>query len=113
MKQLSIFDMLTPDATELDKMTEADMVQKISNAIGISFYYSHVFNEYIAKLPKQKLELSLCYSTYTATDRIGRRFISVGYSTKRGDHAGGGRPCDTIEEAIKYFKAILERYCTR
>ena len=110
MNQLTIFDILKPENVDIDSLPESDMVQKVSDAIGISFTYNSWFDEYMAKLKKQKLELSLCYSTYTATDRIGQRFISVGYSTKQGDHAGGGRPCDTIEEAIKYFKAILERY---
>ena len=41
------------------------------------------------------------------TSTKNKLFISVGWN--KGT-AGGGAPCDSIDEAVSYFKEIMERY---
>lgn len=106
--QMSIFDFL-PEETEVKdftRMTIEETVAYIGDRIGMIFHYNDFLNHYEAKYKKLKLDLN--YSHYDTTDeRDGKLFISCGYGTKT---KGGGAPCDSLEEAIKYLKGCIERY---
>lgn len=106
--QMTIFDVLAPPS-ELDLLTEEEMVKIVIDRTGIPFVYQAFDNpwtdyqgEWIAKVKKCKF--SIHYSTYSNTDQ---RFISVGYEFKT---SGGGAPRDTIDEAVKYLLRIKNNY---
>ena len=103
-EQLSIFDFLGEFAT----MPEEEMVQRVGQKLGIKFTQEvlpkgtwRAEPEYEYK--RKGLKLTVGY----LVDVKGKTFISVGYS--KGT-SGGGSPCDSIDEATRYFEEILERY---
>jgi len=104
MEQLSIFDFIKPETTtrDLDLMTEADMVEAVKAATGINFVYCDPLWGYVAKIGKFKYDVH--FSNYSIDDH--RRFISCGYGNNMG---GAGSPCDSLEEAVQFFKTALSR----
>lgn len=100
MDQITIYDLLEDDPIVSDflGMTIEEIAGYIGEKIGLTFEYNSFFDEYQARYKGIIFDLNL--STYSAT---GIPFISVGYENKK-EHSGGGRPCDSIEEAIRYFK---------
>lgn len=98
---------------DIEKMTLADVAEKVGNALGITFTksppasskYAEFGKTYEAKAKWYKLEISI--DRYdTMDDRDGSAFIGVEYSGAKG--AGGGAPCDTVNEAILYFEKLLK-----
>ena len=98
---------------DIDQMTLADVAEKVGNALGITFTktppasskYAEFGEIYAAKAKGYKLEINI--DRYqTMDDRDGSAFIGVGYSGAQG--AGGGAPCDTVNEAILYFEKLLK-----
>lgn len=112
-EQISIFD-LVEDIEDIEQMTLAEVAEKVGNALGITFTktppasikYAEFSEAYEAKANGYTLEISID-KYQTMDDRDGSAFIGAGYSGKHG--AGGGAPCDTVNEAILYFKKIIER----
>jgi len=103
MEQMSIFDFMEIEKTsDLDAMSEADMVQAVKEATGIDFKFKDDLWGYVANIGKVQFEVK--YSNYSIDDH--RRFISVGYGTKTSGVSG---PCDSLQEAIQFFKRALER----
>ena len=84
------------------KITEAEAVRIVGDAIGVKFAWSEFFNVWIAQ--KGKLRLNLKYGNFNLPDNHDL-FLSTGYDCKMG---GGGVPCKSIEEAIKYLKTKME-----
>lgn len=104
--QMSIFDFIAPeirDTEDLDDLTEAEMVQRISEATGLDFVKSKKWEEYEAK--QGKAVFTVHYSRYNMTDNHNR-FISVGWDLKT---SGGGSPCDSLKEAIARIKKYIVR----
>jgi hypothetical protein len=98
---------------DIEQMTLADVAEKVGNALGITFTktppasskYAEYGDAYEAKAKGYKLEISI--DRYdTMDDRDGSAFIGVEYSCAKG--AGGGAPCDTVNEAILYFEKLLK-----
>lgn len=98
---------------DIEQMTLADVAEKVGNALGITFTktppasskYAEFGETYEAKTKGYKLEISI--DRYdTMDDRDGSAFIGVEYSGAKG--AGGGAPCDTVNEAILYFEKLLK-----
>lgn len=98
---------------DIERMTLAEVAEKVGNALGITFTktppasskYAEFGETYEAKAKGYKLEISI--DRYqTMDDRDGSAFIGVEYSGKHG--AGGGAPCDTVNDAIMYFEKILK-----
>lgn len=122
-EQMSIFDLVEDKPKpysydcwpfeDIEQMTLADVAEKVGNALGITFTktppasskYAEFGETYEAKAKGYKLEISI--DRYdTMDDRDGSAFIGAGYSGKHG--AGGGAPCDTVNEAIMYFEKLLK-----
>ena len=98
---------------DIEQMTLAEVAEKVGNALGITFTktppasgkYADFGETYEAKAKGYTLEISI--DRYqTMDDRDGSAFIGAGYSGKHG--AGGGAPCDTVNDAIMYFEKILK-----
>lgn len=101
--QMNIFDFIKPEIKEVDleSFPEEEMVQHIKSATGIPFTYRDDLTGYEAKI--KKMRYTVKYSRYWDGNK---RFISCGY----GNNIGGSRsPCDSIEEAIAFFKRGLNR----
>ena len=106
MYQLTIFDLL--QEPDIDTLTIQEAVERIGERLGLSFTYNSFFEHYEAK--KGKLLLTAEYNHYSTMDeKNGKRFIGVGYDCKK-DQAGGGAPCDSLQEAVDWFQRIIERY---
>lgn len=98
---------------DIEQMTIAEIAEKVGDALGITFTktppasskYAKYGDAYEAKAKGYKLEISI--DRYdTMDDRDGSAFIGVEYSGAKG--AGGGAPCDTVNEAILYFEKLLK-----
>lgn len=107
-KQMSIYDWLQPEYPAISDITDTEAALIVGDAIGMTFKYSDLFEEWEAV--RGMLKLSLEYSHYSLSDNQNL-FLGVGYENKH-DHSGGGRPCDSIDEAIRYFKGILQNATT-
>ena len=103
-EQLSIFDYIESEHPDIHDINEEDMVEIIWREIGVSFTYDTRLGEWFTRIGKLKLTLE--YSHYNLLDNHDL-FISCGYSYRT---SGGGRPCDTIREAVEWFKKKREEY---
>ena len=112
-EQMSIFDLVEDPFEDIEQMTLADVAEKVGDALGITFTktpptsikYAEFGETYEAKANGYTLEISID-EYQTMDDRDGSAFIGAGYSGKHG--AGGGAPCDTVNEAILYFEKLLK-----
>ena len=112
-EQLSIFDFL-PSEEDLDTLDEYGMIRRVEEGTGLKFTEdktapSWLGSRYFAAKVK-KVEFECYYSTYfpEVTWRKNKtlRFISCGWASKT---SGQGSPCDTVEEAIDFFKRAFAR----
>lgn len=113
MEQITIFEIVEP-STEPDftQMTLKQIADHISERTGLHFIpdtrFHGEFNEYIAYYTNT-LFFTVGISHYmTGDERQGKPFISVGYECKK-TRSGGGRPCDSLQEAISFFKIELQK----
>ena len=111
--QMTIFDILNETKPEWTDMSLKQIAAYISDQTGLNFIpdtrFHRAFDGYIAYYTS-KLFFKLGLGRYRTNDeRHNQPFISVGYDDKK-DLSGGGAPCDTLEEAIEYFRFFLERY---
>ncbi len=103
--QINLFEWLSSqEKTDLDKISEAQMVQEIGAALGLTFSKCDFFGDWRAKIGK--MTLCLEYSNYFEGINGGRRFI--GADTNTGT-AGASRACDSINEAIEFFKIQIAK----
>lgn len=104
MEQLSLFD--SEELPDIGTVTEEQAAEIVGEQIGVKFSFNKFYEHWIAKMGK--LELNLNYDSYAIG---GKLFLGVGYVHKEPeDYSGGGSPCDSIEEAVKYFKDKIRRY---
>lgn len=113
MRQLTIFDVIEPECQDWHDMSLKEIASYIGNKAGLNFIpdtrYHGEFNEYIAYYTS-KAFFTIGISHYTTLDdRHDKPFISVEYENRHNGFTGSGRPCDTLDEAINYFKSIKER----
>lgn len=115
MEQLTIFDLIPSDEPFEGKTIE-QIVTEISILVGIYFkpkvweWDDHQTVEYVAKLGK-KDQLTIEEDFYqTRDEKNGQRFIGVEYTFGL---AGGGCPCDSIDEAVQYLKRRKTEYYDR
>lgn len=113
MDQITIFEIIEPN-TEPDftQMTLKQIADHISERTGLHFIpdtrFHGEFNEYIAYYTST-LFFTVGISHYmTGDERQGKPFISVEYECKK-TRSGGGRPCDSLQEAISFFKIELQK----
>ena len=108
--QMTIFDFLPGDG-DLDTMSIEQAAEEIGNALSCIFVYNSFHGWYEAKV--KGLMLAIEFDNYDTMDELnGRRFLGVEWSIKKGS-AGGGKPCDTIQEAIDYFKRRMSEEVKR
>lgn len=109
MEQMTIFDFLEPEPTDFHQMTEEEMVEYIGNQLGLKFKHNDFLNQWECYVTK-KIKFELEYSTYWTNEKNnGQRFISAGFQLTTGSYLGGRRPCDSLEEALDFFKYQLGR----
>lgn len=102
MQQLSIFDWMT-SYPDINDISESQAVQMVGDAIGVKFEWSEFFDTWLAKVGKTRLDLK--YGHFVLADNHDL-YIGVGY-WKEDKKEGGGFPLESIEKAIKYFKAHI------
>lgn len=101
--QMSIFDFLEPSGSTLDDISESEMVRQIATATGLDFRFVNDFWGWQAKV--KKVTFSVQYDNYHMDDNK-KRFIGADWNTTT---EGSSRPCDTIQQAIEFFKAAKKR----
>lgn len=107
MGQMSIFDLM--DRIVLEDMSEEEMIAEVMRSTGLEFKlqeypgYKTTIHEYECKYKGAKFTCN--YSKYFDD---GARFISCGYS-RRKNYEGAGSPCDSIDEAVDFFKFYMQR----
>ena len=111
MQQLTIFDIIeekgkaAPNFPDFQLLELSEIARILSDAVGVTFRADR-FGRYEAKHGKIVFDLGL--STYLVDDKFGQKFISIGYLDK-SDHSGGGRPADSIAEAVNYYVGVLRK----
>lgn len=108
--QMSIFEFL-PQASDFMSMPESEIMDTISRRIGVKLAWDSHLEEYSAKVGKTKIraEIDTYSCTHDGSETIieGHKFIGTGWSRST---EGGGRPCDSIDEAVEYLlKAITKK----
>lgn len=101
--QMSIFDFLEPAGSALDDLPESEMVRQIADATGLDFRFIDGFWGWKAEV--KKVSFYVHYSNYNM-DGINDRYIGVGWHTTT---QGASGPCDSLQEAIEFFKAAKKR----
>ena len=114
MEQMSIFDFMpADDGDTLEGKTIAQIAADISMIVGVNFNpktWNDGDVQYVARLDKNNT-LTLSEDHYNTEDEEnGKRFLGCGYDFE--DKSGGGAPCDTIDEAVAYFRKRMEQYKT-
>ena len=110
--QISLFDLLPQ--SEVDELTEEDVVEQVSQRLNIKFVRIEINNDFHSwhqfKCKLKNVELTIDgFDTYdTMDEKNGQRMIPVGFSSKK-NHGGGGAPCDNVNEVVEYFKRIIDR----
>lgn len=107
--QMSIFDFL-PQESDFMSMPESEVMEKISQRIGVRLVFDSRMEEYSAKVGKTKISAEIdtysCTHEGSATIIKGNKFIGAGWSRST---EGGGRPCDSIDEAVEYLLKEIKR----
>lgn len=102
-QQMTIWDYLEPES--LDNLSESEMVKQIEVRTGLKFEYFETSSKYgtwnCYKAKKNGIVFEVSYSKYMNTNI---RFIDVGWDCKK-NKSGGGSPCDSVDEAVKYLKS--------
>jgi hypothetical protein len=89
-------------------MTEEQVANYLSDVLGVTFTWNDHLEEYTAHLNTQnygKFFLEFHLSKYSSTgEKNGKTFLSCGAIWTCG---GSGSPCDSLEEAIKFYKRYI------
>lgn len=101
--QLSIFDFMG----EFANLPEEKMVEQVGMLLGIKFTPEVLPKGVWRYTPAYEYKRKgLTLTVHYMTSIKNKLFISVGWN--KGT-AGGGAPCDSMDEAVSYFRKILER----
>lgn len=92
---MNIFECLG-EYPNIKDLTEEQMVEIVSMKTGIDFCKG--FTGYEGK--EKGIRYRIQYNRYSDTKKP---FIAVGYRYPNG---GAGMPCDTVEQAIKFFNTF-------
>ena len=107
--QMTIFEFL-PQEADFVTMDLNQVAEIIGNKVGVKLNYDDYLEEYIGTVGKIKITVGM--STYKVTHEgsetliAGRKFISAGWGMST---EGGGRPCDSIDEAVEYLQKALSK----
>lgn len=107
--QMTLFDWMPTacvqfEYPDINDISEAEAVQMVGNAIGLTFVYNDFFEQWQAK--KEKMKLRLKYDHFCLDDN---QYLFLATYYQYGTR-GGGSPCSGIEGAIKYFRGIFDKY---
>lgn len=105
--QMSIYDFMKPTYPDINDIPEEEAVRIVGEAIGMEFFYSTKFQDW--RSLKKGIVLTMEYGHFTLDDNHDL-FLGTGYNTR---NAGGGSPCDGIEEAINWFRRVMDDYAER
>ena len=101
--QMTIFDFFKPAEPDFREMTLEEIAEHIGNVVGIKFTTGR-WPDIPEMIYKWKgYVLSIDVSTYTGTDR---KFIGVSLNANTWGASG---PTDSMDEAIKKVKNLLDR----
>ena len=111
MNQITIYDLL-PDEPRPNfrAMNEDQVASYIGEVLGVNFLWNETLEEYTATIKKTehgKFFLEFHFSKYSLMSdnpKNGQVFLSCGAVWSDG---GSGRPCDSLEEAIKFYKNYI------
>lgn len=106
--QMSIFDFIQDDDVDIEDMTTEQLAEKIGSSIGVKFVKGNFLDEYCFK--KKKYTISVRKSHYqcdTYNRKEGDAFISCDFSYGNGGYAS---PIDSIDDAILFFRKIIDEY---
>lgn len=117
MDQITIFEIIEPNAEpDFTQMTLKQIAEHIGERTGLHFIpdtrFHGEFNEYIAYYTNTLFFTVRLDNYMTGDERQGKPFISVEYECKK-THSGGGSPCDSLQEAISFFKIMLQKKQTK
>ena len=101
--QMSVFDLMQED---LENMDEEYMVERVSLATGINFKYRDEIFGYTAKVNKTDFDVK--FGRFNMSDNKNR-FIMCGWSDRGNIYEGQARPCESLDEAILFFRRKLGR----
>ena len=112
--QLSFFDLPgVINYPDWHNMTIEQISMLIGEQLGIRFSpdtrFNGEFNEFIAYKSKKEFYTIGIDHSETCDERSGQAFIGVDYDNGI-KHLGCSKPCDSIEEAIEFFRNIENRY---
>ena len=100
--QMTIFDFLTPPERPLEDLPESEMVKMITDATGLKFRFIDSFWGWQVK--ERGVLFSVQYDNYLVDDK--RRFIGADWNA---NHQGQCSPCDSVQEAIDFFRKAIRR----
>lgn len=111
--QMTIFEFL-PQTADFCTMPESEVMEIISKRIGVKLVRESEpkFKERIYRAKIGKVNLSACIGTYSVTHEgsqtliAGHKHIGCGWGTSK---EGGGSPCNSIDEAVEYLQAAIQR----
>ena len=99
--QLSIFDFLEP-TDDFRAMTEKEVMDIISERIGVRLKWDGFFEQYCAKIGKIKIFAEIDYYVMD-----GFKYIGVSW---QGATEGGASPCNSLDDAVKYLQTNIARH---
>lgn len=103
MRQMTLFELEPAESMDINEIPEEEMVRIVGCAVGINFKYKDELFGWVSGDRKQKYDIK--YGNYTCHDKLGVRYISCGYNYNMNGQIGGSHsPCDSIEEAIDFFR---------
>ena len=101
--QMTIWDYLD----SLDNLPEDEMARQVGEGAGLDFKPVEMITKWSSLRFYQAKDKGAVYEIhYSAYMGTAIRFIAVDWGYKKG---GGGAPCDSVEEAIKYLKRYKEQ----
>jgi hypothetical protein len=107
--QMTIFEFL-PQEADFVTIPEAQVMEIISQRIGVKLTWDSHLKEYQAKVGKVKItaEIDTYSCTHEGSETLieGHKFIGAGWGMST---EGGGRPCDSIDEAVEYLQKALSK----
>lgn len=110
MSQITIYDLLPEEPRpDFHTMTAEQIVNYLNEVLGVNFTWNERLQEYTVNMNTKnygKFMLEFELDSYTLSDdpKNGQPFLGCGYSWSKG---GSASPCDSLEEAIKFYKRYL------
>ena len=107
--QMTIYEFL-PQSADFCTMKADEVIDIIGQRIGVRFVWDEELGEYFSQLGKLRLHASI--DKYTVTHHgsetliAGHKHISCGWQMPT---EGGGKPCNSIDEAVSYLQKAIER----